>query len=276
MASEISSTEYILHHLTNATMCSTESGLAFNKACADAGFWAWHIDTLGWSIALGVLFLAIFRKAAVKADTNVPGKFQCFIEMVIEFVDNTVKGTFHGNSPVVAPLALTIFVWVLLMNIMDIIPIDWLPWLAGQIGYAGFGVDPHDVYMKVVPTTDLNLTFALSLGVFVLMIYYSFKIKGFGFVKELSMNPFNHWAFIPINLVLELVTLFAKPLSLALRLFGNLYAAELIFILIAMIGIFQLPLHFIWATFHILVIPLQAFIFMMLTIVYLSMAHEKH
>lgn len=276
MASEISSTEYILHHLTNASMCSTESGLAFNKACADAGFWVWHIDTLGWSIALGLLFLAIFRKAAVKADTNVPGKFQCFIEMVIEFVDNTVKGTFHGKSPVVAPLALTIFVWVLLMNIMDIIPIDWLPWLAGQIGYAGFGVDPHDVHMKVVPTTDLNLTFALSLGVFVLMIYYSFKIKGFGFVKELSMNPFNHWAFIPINLVLELVTLFAKPLSLALRLFGNLYAAELIFILIAMIGIFQLPLHFIWATFHILVIPLQAFIFMMLTIVYLSMAHEKH
>jgi len=276
MASEISSTEYILHHLTNAAMCSTESGFAFNKACADAGFWVWHIDTLGWSIALGLLFLAIFRKAAVKADTNVPGKFQCFIEMVIEFIDSTVKSTFHGKSPVVAPLALTIFVWVLLMNIMDIIPIDWLPWLAGQIGYAAYGIDPHDVYMKVVPTTDLNLTLSLSLGVFILMIYYSFKIKGFGFIKELSMNPFNHWAFIPINLVLELVTLFAKPLSLALRLFGNLYAAELIFILIAMIGIFQLPLHFIWAVFHILVIPLQAFIFMMLTIVYLSMAHEKH
>ena len=120
MASEISSTEYILHHLTNASMCSTESGLAFNKACADAGFWVWHIDTLGWSIALGLLFLAIFRKAAVKADTNVPGKFQCFIEMVIEFVDNTVKGTFHGNSPVVAPLALTIFVWVLLLSLIHI------------------------------------------------------------------------------------------------------------------------------------------------------------
>lgn len=276
MASEIASKDYILHHLTNAAMCKTDTGFAFNKACADAGFWTWHIDTLGWSIVLGLLFLFIFRGAAKKADTGVPGKLQCFLEMVIEFVDSTVKSTFHGKSPVVAPLALTIFVWVLLMNIMDIIPVDWLPWLAGQIGYVGFGMDPHDVYMKVVPTTDLNLTFALSLGVFVLMIYYSFKIKGFGFVKELSMNPFNHWMFIPINLVLELVTLFAKPLSLALRLFGNLYAAELIFILIAMIGAFQLPLHFVWAAFHILVIPLQAFIFMMLTIVYLSMAHEKH
>ncbi|BDX08696.1 F0F1 ATP synthase subunit A [Planctobacterium marinum] len=273
---ELTGSQYILHHLTNAKMCSTDAGLAFNKACADSGFWVWHIDTLAWSIALGILFLAVFRSAAKKADTGVPGKFQCFIEMIIEFVNDTVNSTFHGKNAVIAPLALTIFVWVLLMNIMDIIPIDWLPYTAGLIGQYGFGMDPHDVYMKVVPTTDLNLTFALSLGVFVLMIYYSFKIKGFGFVKELSMNPFNHWAFIPVNLVLELVTLFAKPLSLALRLFGNLYAAELIFILIAMVGLFQLPLHFIWATFHILVIPLQAFIFMMLSIVYLSMAHEKH
>ncbi|MCC2607198.1 F0F1 ATP synthase subunit A [Planctobacterium marinum] len=273
---ELTGSQYILHHLTNAKMCSTDTGLAFNKACADSGFWVWHIDTLGWSIALGILFLAIFRSAAKKADTGVPGKFQCFIEMIVEFVNDTVNSTFHGRNPVIAPLALTIFMWVLLMNIMDIIPIDWLPATAGLIGASFFGMDSHDVYMKVVPTTDLNLTFALSIGVFVLMIYYSFKVKGFGFVKELSMNPFNHWAFIPVNLVLELVTLFAKPLSLALRLFGNLYAAELIFILIAMVGLFQLPLHFIWATFHILVIPLQAFIFMMLSIVYLSMAHEKH
>lgn len=273
---ELTGSQYILHHLTNAKMCSTDAGLAFNKACADSGFWTWHIDTLGWSIFLGILFLAVFRSAAKKADTGVPGKFQCFIEMIVEFVNDTVNSTFHGKNAVIAPLALTIFVWVLLMNVMDIIPIDWLPATAGLIGSSFFGMDSHDVYMKVVPTTDLNLTFALSLGVFVLMIFYSFKVKGFGFVKELSMNPFNHWAFIPVNLVLELVTLFAKPLSLALRLFGNLYAAELIFILIAMVGLFQLPLHFIWATFHILVIPLQAFIFMMLSIVYLSMAHEKH
>lgn len=273
---ELTGSQYILHHLTNARMCSTDGGLAFNKACADSGFWVWHIDTFAWSVALGILFLAVFRNAAKKADTGVPGKFQCFIEMIVEFVNDTVNSTFHGKNAVIAPLALTIFVWVLLMNIMDIIPVDWLPSLAGWIGSTFYGMDPHDVYMKVVPTTDLNLTFGLSLGVFVLMIYYSFKVKGFGFVKELSMNPFNHWAFIPVNLVLELVTLFAKPLSLALRLFGNLYAAELIFILIAMVGLFQLPLHFVWAVFHILVIPLQAFIFMMLTVVYLSMAHEKH
>lgn len=273
---ELTGSQYILHHLTNARMCSTDSGLAFNKACADSGFWVWHIDTLAWSIALGILFLALFRGAAKKADTGVPGKFQCFLEMIVEFINDTVNSTFHGKNPLIAPLALTIFVWVLLMNIMDIIPVDWLPATAGWIGATFYGMDSHDVYMKVVPTTDLNLTAALAIGVFVLMIYYSFKIKGFGFVKELSMNPFNHWAFIPVNLVLELVTLFAKPLSLALRLFGNLYAAELIFILIAMIGLFQLPLHFVWAVFHILVIPLQAFIFMMLSVVYLSMAHEKH
>lgn len=273
---ELTSSQYILHHLTNAKMCSTDAGLAFNKACADSGFWVWHVDTLAWSIGLGILFLTLFRSAAKKADTGVPGKLQCFIEMIVEFVNDTVKSSFHGNNPVIAPLALTIFVWVLLMNIMDIVPIDWLPSLAGWIGATFYGMDSHDVYMKVVPTTDLNMTFALSLGVFFLMIYYSFKVKGFGFVKELTLQPLNHPVFIPVNLILELVTLFAKPLSLSLRLFGNLYAAELIFILIALTGLFQLPMHFVWATFHILVIPLQAFIFMMLTIVYLSMAHEDH
>lgn len=273
---ELTSSQYILHHLTNAKMCSTDAGLAFNKACADSGFWVWHVDTLAWSIGLGILFLTLFRSAAKKADTGVPGKLQCFIEMIVEFVNDTVKSSFHGNNPVIAPLALTIFVWVLLMNIMDIVPIDWLPSLAGWIGSTFYGMDSHDVYMKVVPTTDLNMTFALSLGVFFLMIYYSFKVKGFGFVKELTLQPLNHPVFIPVNLILELVTLFAKPLSLSLRLFGNLYAAELIFILIALTGMYQLPMHFVWATFHILVIPLQAFIFMMLTIVYLSMAHEDH
>lgn len=273
---EQTSSQYILHHLTNAKMCSTDSGLAFNKACENSGFWTWNVDTLAWSIGLGILFLAIFRSAAKKADTGVPGKFQCFIEMIVEFVEDTVNSTFHGKNPLIAPLALTIFIWVLLMNFMDLVPVDWLPALAGLIGSTFFGMDTHDVYMKVVPTTDLNMTFALSLGVFVLMIYYSIKIKGFGFVKELTMNPFNHPLFIPVNLILELVTLLAKPLSLALRLFGNLYAGELIFILIALTGLFQLPMHFVWAVFHLLVIPLQAFIFMMLTIVYLSMAHEDH
>ena len=169
------------------------------------------------------------------------------------------------------------FVWVFLMNLMDLVPVDLIPWVSGLIGQAAFGMDPHDVYNKAVPTTDLNLTFALASGVFILILFYSIKMKGIGgFAKELTMQPFGHPIFIPVNFILETVTLLARPLSLALRLFGNLYASELIFILIATIGYFQLPLHFMWAVFHILVLPLQAFIFMMLTIVYLSLACEDH
>lgn len=277
MASEYTTSEYIKHHLTNATMCSTDNGIAFNKACSDVGFWAWHVDTLAWSIGLGLLFLFIFRSVAKKATTGVPGKTQAFVELIVEFVDDNVKSTFHGKSALIAPLALTIFVWVLLMNLMDLVPVDLLPTIAGLIGSSAFGMDPHDVYMKAVPTTDLNLTFALAAGVFILIIYYSIKMKGIGgFTKELTMQPFGHPLFIPVNFILETVTLLARPLSLALRLFGNLYASELIFILIATIGYFQLPLHFMWAVFHILVLPLQAFIFMMLTIVYLSLAAEDH
>ena len=277
MASEYTTSEYIKHHLTNATMCSTDNGIAFNKACSDAGFWAWHVDTLAWSIGLGLLFLIIFRSVASKATTGVPGKMQAFVELIVEFVDDNVKSTFHGKSALIAPLALTIFVWVLLMNLMDLIPVDVLPTIAGLIGSSAFGMDPHDVYMKAVPTTDLNLTFALAAGVFILILYYSIKMKGIGgFTKELTMQPFGHPLFIPVNFILETVTLLARPLSLALRLFGNLYASELIFILIATIGYFQLPLHFMWAVFHILVLPLQAFVFMMLTIVYLSLAAEDH
>ncbi|MEC7632122.1 MAG: F0F1 ATP synthase subunit A [Pseudomonadota bacterium] len=277
MASEYTTSEYIKHHLTNATMCSTDNGIAFNKACSDAGFWAWHVDTLAWSIGLGLLFLIIFRSVASKATTGVPGKMQAFVELVVEFVDDNVKSTFHGKSALIAPLALTIFVWVLLMNLMDLVPVDLIPWVSGLIGQAAFGMDPHDVYNKAVPTTDLNLTFALASGAFILILFYSIKMKGIGgFAKELTMQPFGHPIFIPVNFILETVTLLARPLSLALRLFGNLYASELIFILIATIGYFQLPLHFMWAVFHILVLPLQAFIFMMLTIVYLSLACEDH
>jgi len=277
MASEYTTTDYIQHHLTNATMCNTDTGIAFNKACADAGFWAIHVDTMAWSIGLGVLFLYFFRRIAKKVTTGVPTKSQAFVELVVGFVNDNVVSTFHGRSALIAPLALTIFVWILLMNLMDLVPVDVLPTIAGWVGQYGFGMDPHDVYMKAVPTTDLNLTLALALGVFALIIFYSIKMKGvLGFAKELSFTPFNHWAFIPVNLILELVTLFARPLSLALRLFGNLYASELIFILIATIGLWQLPLHFMWAVFHILVLPLQAFIFMMLTIVYLSLASEDH
>lgn len=277
MASEYTTSEYIKHHLTNATMCSTDDGFAFNSACSDAGFWAWHVDTLAWSIGLGILFLFIFRRVAASATTGVPGKMQAFVELLIEFVDDNVKSTFHGKSALIAPLALTIFVWVLLMNLMDLVPVDLIPWVSGLIGQAAFGMDPHHVYNKAVPTTDLNLTFALATGVFILILFYSIKMKGIsGFTKELTMQPFGHPIFIPVNFILETVTLLARPLSLALRLFGNLYASELIFILIATIGYLQLPLHFMWAVFHILVLPLQAFIFMMLTIVYLSLACEDH
>jgi len=283
MAEEVTLSGHIQHHLTNAKMCSTDSGLAFNKACSDSGFWTWHIDTLAWSIGLGMLFLWIFRRAANKATTGVPDKFQCFIEMVIDFVGDNVAKTFQGKSALIAPLALTIFVWVFLMNLMDLIPVDFLPALAGFVGETALGMDSHDVYMKIVPTTDINLTAALAVGVFLLMIAYSIRIKGIGgFIKELTLHPFstdNKLAMvflIPCNLLLETIALVAKPFSLALRLFGNLYAGELIFILIGAVGLMQLPLHFVWAVFHILVILLQAFVFMMLTIVYLSMASSDN
>ncbi|WP_417700240.1 F0F1 ATP synthase subunit A [Pseudoalteromonas lipolytica] len=282
-AEEVTLSSHIQHHLTNAKMCSTDAGLAFNKACADSGFWTWNIDTLAWSIGLGLVFLWIFRSAAKKANTGVPGKFQCFIEMIVEFVGDNVRDTYHGKSSLIAPLALTIFVWVFLMNLMDLIPVDFLPAFAGFVGEQAFGMDSHDVYMKIVPTTDINMTAALAIGVFILMIGYAIKIKGIGgFLAELTLHPFsskNKLAMvflIPCNLLLETIALVAKPFSLALRLFGNLYAGELIFILIGAVGLMQLPLHFIWAAFHILVIVLQAFVFMMLTIVYLSMASSDN
>ncbi len=282
-AEEVTLSSHIQHHLTNAKMCSTDAGLAFNKACADSGFWTWNIDTLAWSIGLGLVFLWIFRSAAKKANTGVPGKFQCFIEMIVEFVGDNVRDTYHGKSALIAPLALTIFVWVFLMNLMDLIPVDFLPAFAGFVGEQAFGMDSHNVYMKIVPTTDINMTAALAIGVFILMIGYAIKIKGIGgFLAELTLHPFssnNKLAMvflIPCNLLLETIALVAKPFSLALRLFGNLYAGELIFILIGAVGLMQLPLHFIWAVFHILVIVLQAFVFMMLTIVYLSMASSDN
>ncbi|WFF41165.1 F0F1 ATP synthase subunit A [Salinicola endophyticus] len=279
------STEYIQHHLQNMTFgLHPEHGWSLAHSAAEAremGFWAIHVDTMGWSIGLGVLFLYLFRLVAKRASTGVPTGLQNFVEMMVEFVDGSVRETFHGKSKLVAPLALTIFCWIFLMNLMDLVPVDFLPMLAQKVG-AWFGADPAHVYFKVVPTTDVNATFGMSLSVFALIIFYSIRTKGLsGFIAELTLHPFNtpnkfaQILLIPVNLLLELVTLLAKPVSLALRLFGNLYAGELIFILIAMIGLWQLPLHFPWAVFHILIITLQAFIFMMLTIVYLSMATEE-
>ncbi|MCZ6525291.1 MAG: F0F1 ATP synthase subunit A [Gammaproteobacteria bacterium] len=287
MASEgLTATSYMQHHLQNMVYGQLPAGyervdgtvlydatwtLAHSPQEAIAmGFWAMNLDTMGWSIFLGFIFLFLFRKVAINATSGVPSGWQNLVEMMIEFVNTNVCETFHGRShPVIAPLALTIFVWILLMNTMDLVPVDILPLLAQWISG-----DPH-LYFKVVPTTDPNITFGFSLTVFALTIYYSIKIKGIGgYISELALHPFGKY-MIPFNLLLEIVQLLARPVSLALRLFGNLYAGELLFLIIAMLGYWQLPAHFIWAVFHLLVVPLQAFIFMMLTIVYLSMAHEQ-
>ena len=263
---DLTSAGYIKHHLQNLQVCSTDDGIVWNQC--QGNFMTLNVDTLAVSIILGSLFIWLFRKVAKNATTGVPGKLQCFVEIIIQFVDDNVKDTFHGKNKLIAPLGLTIFVWVFLMNLMDLIPVDLLPQLGAMVGLP---------YLKVVPTTDMNATFAMSISVFVLILYYSIKIKGVsGFTKELTMNPFNHWTMIPFNFLLEGVALIAKPISLALRLFGNMYAGELLFILIALLGVYQLPLYLPWAIFHNLVITLQAFIFMMLTIVYLSLAHEDH
>ena len=282
----ISSTEYIQHHLTNWTYGKHPDGhWGFAHSAQEAtemGFWAIHVDSMIWSIFLGALFIFIFRRAAKNMTAGVPSGFQNFIEWVVDFVNENVRGSFSAKNDIVAPLALTIFFWVLLMNLMDLVPVDLIPRIAQEIG-AAFGADPHHVYFKVVPTTDPNVTFGMALGIFVLMLYYSVKMKGIGgFTKELTMQPFP-WYLAPINLVLEGIALISKPVSLALRLFGNLYAGEMIFILIALLysggivwgtlgGFLQLG----WAIFHILIIFLQAFIFMVLTIVYLDMAHQEH
>ncbi|KTD11845.1 H+-transporting ATP synthase chain a [Legionella gratiana] len=277
MTEMVSSTNYIKHHLTYLNY--NVSDMTFGSG----GFWTLHLDTLFFSITLGIIVCALMYFGARKVTTGVPGKLQNFAEIMLHFADNQVKDCFHGKSNLIGPLALTIFLWVFLMNFMDILPVDVLPDLAQAGGI-------H--YLKVVPTTDLNLTFALSITVFMLIIFYSIKIKGpKKFIKELTLQPFNHPGFIPFNLLLELVGLIAKPISLALRLFGNLYAGELIFILIALLtlnaatssplstatlGSAQFILALAWSIFHILVITLQAFIFMVLTIVYLSLAHEDH
>jgi F-type H+-transporting ATPase subunit a len=247
-------TGYIIHHLTSLRV--------------GEGFWSLHLDTLFFSLILGGLFILFFKSMAEKATSGVPNLAQNFAEMLIEFVDSQVKDSFHGRSQLIAPLALTIFCWVFLWNFMDLFPVDILPAIASLMGIE---------YLRVVPSTDLNATFAMSISVFCLIIFYSIKVKGpIGFAKELMFQPFGPW-MTPFNLLLKLVEEFAKPISLALRLFGNLYAGELIFILIALLPWYMQPLlSFPWAIFHILIITLQAFIFMVLTIVYLSMAHENH
>jgi len=334
--------EYIGHHLQNLTFGQHADGtwgIAHSAADATAmGFWSFNVDTMFWALLLGFCFYAMFRSVAKKANSGVPTRFQAFVEIIVEFVDTSVRESFHGTSKFIAPLALTLFVWVFFMNFMDLLPVDWLPWVAMQAGIP---------YQKVVPTTDINLTMSMALTVFILILYFSIKVKGVGgFIAELTGQPFASSSafgkavfFLP-NLLLETVALLAKPVSLGLRLFGNMYAGELIFILIAVVftagsgfiaaglsSVFgeHVPgwfwtaasasvfatlwlnmkgkidtkktlwilmvelllvgglaflggqlMHFIWAAFHLIIVTLQAFIFMMLTIVYLSMAHEHH
>lgn len=273
------SADYIQHHLQNLVFGQRPDGswgFALSAEEAKAmGFWSIHLDTLGVSIILGVIFLYLFRKAAINATAGVPGPWQNFVEWVVEFIDNSVRSTFSGGrNQLIAPLALTIFIWIFLMNLMDLVPIDWIPGLMSALGLP---------YFKLVPTTDPNATFGMSIAVFLLVLYYSVKIKGVrGFAAELSLHPFGKWG-APVNIFLEIINLFAKPLSLSLRLFGNLYAGEMIFILIALLFSVSLGwalvagfLQLAWAIFHILIITLQAFIFMTLTIVYLDMAHQEH
>lgn len=254
MNEEMSSVFYINHHLTHWSIGN--------------GFWKIHLDTLLFSWVLGVGFLLLFYLAARKATADVPTKLQNFVELILEMVSKQVADTYHGTSKLIAPLALTIFVWVFIMNAMDLLPVDLLPRLAHW-----FGIE----YFRVVPTADPNLTLGMSLSVFLLIIAFNFSRKGFiGVIKEMTCKPFGIW-LMPLNVFLKVIEEFAKPISLGLRLFGNMYAGELIFILIALLPWWlQWPFGGVWAIFHILIITIQAFVFMMLTIVYLSSAEESH
>jgi len=271
--------EYIEHHLKNNTLELVEG----------SAFWTVNVDSVVYSLITAVVFLCFFGYIAKNVKSGVPSKSQNFIEMVIGFVNEQVNDLFHYKSKVVAPLALSIFIWVFLMNFMDLIPVDLLP-AAGQ----AVGID----YMRVVPSTDLNITFGMSFAVMLLVMYYNFAKKGLvGYAKEYFGHPFegpNTFVKIilsPFNVILNTVETIAKPVSLGLRLFGNLYAGELIFILIAVFTlgygleqlmslggiamiVGQLLLGSIWAIFHILIILLQAFIFMMLSVVYLAQSHD--
>jgi F-type H+-transporting ATPase subunit a len=275
-------TEYIIHHITFLT----------NKPPAGlVDFSVVNFDSVFFSVALALVFFGVFFFAARRATSGVPGKFQCVIELLLAQVDTQVRDTFHGTSKLIAPLALTIFCWVFLFNFMDLVPVDLLPDVAHSVGLA---------HLKDVPSTDLNVVFGLSLTVFVLIIYYSIRMKGFGgFVAEFTLHPFAsknlliQVLFIPVNLLLESVMFFARPISLALRLYGNLYAGEMVFVLIALLTltsgyhalasfsgwvwvVVQFVLGLLWTIFDLAIGILQAFIFMMLSVVYLSQAHEHH
>lgn len=275
-------TEYIVHH---------ETFLSNKVPHGIVDFSVINYDTVFFSVLLALAFFLLFWLVARNATSGVPGITQSIIEWIVEKVDEQVRDTFHGTSRLIAPLALTIFCWVFLFNFMDLVPVDLVPAVAHGVGLS---------HLKIVPSTDLNATFGLSLTVFILIIFYSLKMKGpVGFIKELTLQPFSsrnlavQALLVPVNFLLESVTFLARPVSLSLRLYGNLYAGEMIFLLLAVLtlshglgslvsfggwlGIIgQFVLGFIWTVFHVLIITIQAFIFAVLTVVYLSMASEHH
>ncbi|KMQ80663.1 ATP synthase F0 sector subunit a [Candidatus Burkholderia pumila] len=270
--------EYIAHHLQNLSTHTQTSIFDIH---------VWNLDTLFWSIVCGVLTIVILGLPARHATSGVPGRLQCAIEMLVEMVEDQSKSMIHGSRRFIAPLALTVFVWVALMNSLDFIPVD-LP--GRMIGW--LSLEHALPYHRIVPTADLNGTIGIALGVFVLIIYYNFKIKGAsGFVHELLSAPFGTHPLLWIpNLALNIIEFVAKTISLGMRLFGNMYAGELLFLLIALLGsiwhfgadasilgfIGHVVAGTVWAIFHILIVLLQAFIFMILTLVYIGQAHDAH
>ena len=277
-AAELTVQEYITHHLSFLSFGKIDGSWTFAhtpEEAAEMGFWAINVDTFGWSLLLGAGFLWFFYRVGRTASVENPSGVQNFVEAVVEFVDSRVSETFKYKNELIGPLCLTLLFWILLMNTMDLVPVDLLTSF-GFEKFAAVVFHFEHAPFKIVPTTDPNITMGMSTLVFFMIIYYSIKNKGLGgFLGELAFHPFGKW-MLPFNLIIEVPTLIAKPVSLGLRLFGNLYAGELLFLLIAsMMGLWQLPAHFVWAAFHLLVIPLQAFVFMMLTIVYLNAAHEK-
>ena len=266
--------EYIQHHLTNWSV-----GVEHGEKIKIVDFSVVHVDVLLFSVLLAGLFAYFAWKVGKNLTAGVPSGAQNVTETIVEFVNQQVKDVFPNADGLVGPLALTIFVWVVLMNTMDLLPVDLLPALAG--GIAGiFGADPHHVYLKVVPTTNLDTTFGLALSVFVLIFVYNIRYKGVvGYIKQYLFHPFGKYA-IPANIIMTAIEEVAKPVSMGLRLFGNMFAGELLFLLIALLAFSvwampaQIALGSIWAIFHILVITLQGFIFMLLTIVYLGLASQ--
>ena len=260
--------EYIKHHLGHLTHGHQTFVVDFS---------VWNLDTILWSVAMGVIGITLMWLAARRATSGVPGRFQAFVEMIVEMVEDQSKAIVHGNRTFIAPLALTVFVWVTLMNAMDFLPVDLFAFILHKLGFG-------EMHFRVVPTADLNGTLGMSLGVLALMLYYSVKIKGLGgWIHELFAAPFGIY-MAPFNFLLNIIEYAAKTVSLGMRLFGNMYAGELLFLLIALLGstatVFGFVGHVIagsiWAIFHILIVVLQAFIFMMLTLVYIGQAHEGH